>query len=170
MPRIADIIATPRAARVPPALAFWQEEAEGFEKRLIDVLAALDEAGVDPDDKLEEGDAVRAIASLAREAPAAKRERALITELIGAGKSKSQIEDALVKQYGEQVLATPRSNGFDLWAWLIPAGLILLAAVGLFALINSWRRGPADEPIAEPVQPLDDADAARVDAELRARD
>jgi cytochrome c-type biogenesis protein CcmH/NrfF len=108
--------------------------------------------------------------SLAREAPAAKRERALITELIGAGKSKSQIEDALVKQYGEQVLATPRSNGFDLWAWLIPAGLILLAAVGLFALINSWRRGPADEPIAEPVQPLDDADAARVDAELRARD
>jgi len=108
--------------------------------------------------------------SLAREAPAAKRERALITELIGAGKSKSQIEDALVKQYGEQVLATPRSNGFDLWAWLIPAGLILLAAVGLFALINSWRRGPVDEPIAEPVQPLDDADAARVDAELRARD
>jgi len=63
MPRIADIIATPRAARVPPALAFWQEEAEGFEKRLIDVLAALDEAGVDPDDKLEEGDAVRALAA-----------------------------------------------------------------------------------------------------------
>jgi len=44
-------------------LAFWKEEAEGFEARLIDVLAALDEAGVDPDDKLEEGDAVRALAA-----------------------------------------------------------------------------------------------------------
>jgi cytochrome c-type biogenesis protein CcmH/NrfF len=108
--------------------------------------------------------------SLAREAPAAKRERALITELIDAGKSKTQIEDALVQQYGDQVLATPRSKGFDLWAWLIPAGLIMLAAVGLFALIKSWRKGPADEPLPEPAQPLTDADAARVDAELRARD
>ena len=44
-------------------LAFWKEEAEGFEARLIDVLAALDEAGVDPDDELEEGAAVRALAA-----------------------------------------------------------------------------------------------------------
>lgn len=44
-------------------LAFWKEEAAGFEARLIDVLAALDEAGVDPDDKLEEGAAVRALAA-----------------------------------------------------------------------------------------------------------
>ena len=46
-----------------PTLDFWREEAAGFEKRLIDVLAALDEAGVDPGDKLEEGDAVRALAA-----------------------------------------------------------------------------------------------------------
>ena len=46
-----------------PTLAFWRQEAEGFEARLHDVLAALDEAGVDPDDKLEEGDAVRALAA-----------------------------------------------------------------------------------------------------------
>jgi len=46
-----------------PTLDFWKEEAEGFEARLCDVLAALDEAGVDPDDKLEEGDAVRALAA-----------------------------------------------------------------------------------------------------------
>jgi hypothetical protein len=42
-----------------------QEEraAEGFEARLRDVLAALDEAGVDADDQLEEGDAVRSLAA-----------------------------------------------------------------------------------------------------------
>ena len=55
------MIATPRAARVPPQLDFWKREAEGFEARLRDVLAALDEAGVDADDQLEEGDAVRAL-------------------------------------------------------------------------------------------------------------
>jgi hypothetical protein len=33
------MIATPRAARVPPELDFWKREAEGFEARLRDVLA-----------------------------------------------------------------------------------------------------------------------------------
>jgi hypothetical protein len=66
------MIATPRAARVHPMLDFWKEEAAGFEARLNDVLAALDEAGVDPDDKLEEGDAVRALTA---ERDEARRER-----------------------------------------------------------------------------------------------
>lgn len=66
------MIATPRAARVPPMLDFWREEAAGFERRLVDVLAALDEAGVDPDDNLEAGDAVRALTA---ERDEARRER-----------------------------------------------------------------------------------------------
>jgi hypothetical protein len=52
---------------IPPGGAatveFWRQEAAGFEARLYDVLAALDEAGVDPYDKLEEGDSVRALAA-----------------------------------------------------------------------------------------------------------
>jgi hypothetical protein len=37
--------------------------AADFQVLLHDVRAALDEAGVDPDDELEEGDAVRALAA-----------------------------------------------------------------------------------------------------------
>ena len=70
--RVDQMIATPRAARVHPMLDFWKEEAAGFEARLVDVLAALDEAGVDLDDKLEEGDAVRALTA---ERDEARRER-----------------------------------------------------------------------------------------------
>jgi len=70
--RVDKMIATPRAARVWPELDFWRAEAAGFEARLIDVLAALDEAGVDPDDKLEEGEAVRALTA---ERDEARRER-----------------------------------------------------------------------------------------------
>ena len=80
--------------------------------------------------------------SLAREAPAAKRERALINELIAQGKTKQQIEDTLVTTYGEEVLATPRTKGFDLWAWLIPGVLIVLAIIGLGYLLRRWRREP----------------------------
>src|SRR5918995_1582522 len=54
------------------------------------------------------------------ESPQADRERALIRRLIDEGKTKDEIKDALVAEYGEQVLATPDAGGFDLAAWLIP--------------------------------------------------
>lgn len=54
---------TPELRAVIASIDFWRAEAEGFEARLRDVLAALDEAGVDPGDKLEEGDAVRSLAA-----------------------------------------------------------------------------------------------------------
>jgi cytochrome c-type biogenesis protein CcmH/NrfF len=36
-------------------------------------------------------------------------------------KTKAEIEDALVTQYGRAVLALPRGSGFDLSAYLVPA-------------------------------------------------
>ena len=59
----APASALPAPTLGAPTLEFWREEAAGFEARLYDVLAALDEAGVDPDDKLEEGAAVRVLAA-----------------------------------------------------------------------------------------------------------
>jgi hypothetical protein len=59
----APASALPAPTLGAPTLAFWKEEAAGFEARLHDVLAALDEAGVDGDDKLEEGAAVRVLAA-----------------------------------------------------------------------------------------------------------
>lgn len=109
--------------------------------------------------------------SLAREAPAAKRERVLITQLIAAGKTKQQILDDLVVEYGDQVLARPKSSGFDLWAWLVPI-LALTAGGGLVIWsVRLWRRrgtGGPSEP--EPAQPPSGADAERVDAALREQD
>jgi hypothetical protein len=49
----------PTSPLADPKLGAWRLAFA----RLHDVLAALDEAGVDPDDKLEEGDAVRALAA-----------------------------------------------------------------------------------------------------------
>src|SRR5262249_57195004 len=72
--------------------------------------------------------------------PQADRERAYIRRLIARGQTKSEIKDALVRQYGPNVLAEPAASGFDLTAWTVPgAGFILVAiALGL-AVVR--RRG-----------------------------
>ena len=54
------------------------------------------------------------------DSPQAERERELIRRLIAEGRDKEQIKDALVAEYGEDVLATPGSTGFDLTAWVLP--------------------------------------------------
>ena len=41
--------------------------------------------------------------------------------LIAEGKTKDEVKDALVAEYGENVLAVPGNDGFGLAAWLFPA-------------------------------------------------
>jgi cytochrome c-type biogenesis protein CcmH/NrfF len=105
------------------------------------------------------------------ESPQAQRERALVKRLIAAGKSKAEVKDALVAQYGPAVLALPRGTGFDLSAYLVPAIAFVLAAVALAFGVLRWRRaakppGPggraAKGPRGEDAERLD-ADLARYD-------
>jgi cytochrome c-type biogenesis protein CcmH len=98
-------------------------------------------------------------------APQAERERAFIRRLIERGQTKDEIKDALVREYGEEVLATPDSGGFDLAAWLVPAGGLLLAALALVLGVRQWRRRGADrEPAA--ADELDPADSERLRSDL----
>lgn len=104
---------------------------------------------------------------LAEQAPQADRERELIRRLIAQGYTKEQIKDELVAEYGEDVLAVPESEGFDITNWLVPAlafGLALLAlGFGAAKLRSRRARGPAPEPLA-------DSEADRLDADLRRYD
>jgi cytochrome c-type biogenesis protein CcmH len=102
-------------------------------------------------------------------APQAERERELIRTLIAEGKTKDQIKDALVAEYGEDVLAVPDDEGFDLAAWVVPAGGFLAALVAIIlALLAVRRRGRDGDAAPEPPLPPDDA--ARLDAELKRYD
>src|SRR3982750_2458650 len=51
------------------------------------------------------------------ESPQARREKVFVAKLVAAGKSKAEIKDALVAQYGPAVLALPKASGFDLSAY-----------------------------------------------------
>ena len=56
------------------------------------------------------------------------------------GKTKDEIKDELVAQYGTQVLAEPPKSGFDLTAWLVPGAAILIAAIAIALGLRRWRR------------------------------
>lgn len=111
--------------------------------------------------------------SMAREAPAAKRERALIQQLIAEGRTKEEIKDELVATYGDDVLMLPAKSGFDLVAWLVPLGLLLVGLLLLGGLLLTWKRrgsSPGDGDRPAPTPPLSRSDAELVDAALRERD
>ena len=97
------------------------------------------------------------------ESPQAERERELIRRLIAAGKSKDEIKDALVAQYGPDVLAEPEGEGFDLAAWVVPIiGFgVALAVVGFLLM----RRRDDPEPPATPPSP-EPAEAARLSEDM----
>ncbi|HSC20383.1 MAG TPA: cytochrome c-type biogenesis protein CcmH, partial [Solirubrobacterales bacterium] len=63
------------------------------------------------------------------ESPQAQREKAFIQRLIAAGKTEAQIKDALVAEYGTEVLALPQDSGFSLSAYVVPIVAFLVAAI-----------------------------------------
>ena len=106
---------------------------------------------------------------LATEAPQAIQEREFIRERIAEGQTKEQIKDALVAEFGPEVLAVPEAEGFDLAAWLVPGAVILVAGVAIFIGLRRWRRegGDRDGGSAEPPEPgLDPEESKRLDADL----
>jgi cytochrome c-type biogenesis protein CcmH len=101
------------------------------------------------------------------ESPQATQERAYIRTLVEQGKSKQEIKDELVAQYGDRVLALPKDDGFGLAAYLVPIALVVLAlAAGVF-FVPKWRakRGE-DGEVAESGPALSDADARRLEEDL----
>jgi cytochrome c-type biogenesis protein CcmH len=97
--------------------------------------------------------------------PQAERERAFINELISRGKTKDEIKDALVKQYGPAVLAVPKAEGFDLMAFVIPIAGVLLVLISVGLAARRWRRsGGGGSP---PAAPMDPAEDERLSADMR---
>lgn len=101
------------------------------------------------------------------DSPQAERERAFINELIAAGKTKEQIKDALVDEYGPGVLAVPQADGFDLTAWIVPVAGVLAALVLIGLAARRWRRA-GDEGVDEsgPDAEIDGEDAERLRADI----
>jgi cytochrome c-type biogenesis protein CcmH/NrfF len=102
------------------------------------------------------------------DSPQAKREKVYVAKLVAAGKTKAEIKDALVAQYGAPVLALPKASGFDLSAYLVPILAIVVAAIALAFSVARWRRDGRRSPAQEkgaPAAPQGE-DAKRLEADL----
>jgi cytochrome c-type biogenesis protein CcmH len=95
----------------------------------------------------------------------ANQMKAEVARRIALCQSEQQILDAMVAQFGPSVLSTPQTHGFDLLAWVLPIGGILLGALAIAGGAVYWSRNRASTTAPQAVM-LDPEDERRVDEEL----
>lgn len=100
--------------------------------------------------------------------PLADRERAFIAARVERNETKAQIKAALVAEFGESVLADPPRRGFGVAVYAVPLGGLALVAILIVIALGRWRgRGAAATRDTPSRQALDEAQAVRLDEELR---
>ena len=99
------------------------------------------------------------------DAAAAQQIKREIAKRIDQCWSTKQIEDELVGNFGQGILAAPPHKGFDLLAWWLPLGGVIGGAALLALGVWRWSRtrGPDAE---EPDAALDPETERRVDEAL----
>jgi cytochrome c-type biogenesis protein CcmH/NrfF len=72
--------------------------------------------------------------------PSALPLRQEIREQLGLGLDKEQVLAHFEQKYGEKILSSPTTRGFNLTAWTLPGGILALgSALGVLTLLR-WRR------------------------------
>jgi len=101
------------------------------------------------------------------ESPQAQREKVFIERLVDEGRSKQEIKDALVAEYGDEVLALPQDSGFSLSAYVVPIVAFVIAVIALALGVAKWRRAAGSRDDGAPAaKGLSPEDSARLDADL----
>ncbi len=102
-------------------------------------------------------------------AAVADDQRDFIRARIAQGKTKQEIKDDLVAEFGPSVLAVPDDEGFNVAAWLVPAVLVLGGIGGVLVVARRWRSSGGGGAGAAGAD-LAPEDERRLDAELAAFD
>jgi cytochrome c-type biogenesis protein CcmH len=103
------------------------------------------------------------------QSPQAISERDFVRTLITHGYTKGQIEQAMVAQYGESVLAKPPAQGFNLTVYILPPAILLAGIAILVVTLPRWRRRARASAAARPptaTRSLSSADQLRLEDEL----
>lgn len=98
--------------------------------------------------------------------PQSEDVRDFIRERVEKCETKDQIKDALVAEFGTEVLATPQKSGFDLTAYLVPIIALIAVLAAITAGAIGWKRNRGDDEPAAATAAEDD----ELDADLRRYD
>jgi cytochrome c-type biogenesis protein CcmH len=80
---------------------------------------------------------------------AAEKIRKEVHEMVAAGKSRDEILDYFVAQYGERILASPRPKGFNALIYILPWSALIVGSWLLIILLKKLR-APAVAPTPPP--------------------
>ncbi|HEY4692260.1 MAG TPA: cytochrome c-type biogenesis protein [Bellilinea sp.] len=96
--------------------------------------------------------------------------RALIRAQLAEGKTVDEIKEYFVANYGDRVLATPPTRGFNWLVYILPPLFFLGGVYMVYRVLRTMKYKKPDQPAQPPVEPgeADQADPyfARVEAEL----
>ena len=89
--------------------------------------------------------------------------RYVIRQQLQSGKSEQQVIQYFVSRYGNRILLAPQWSGFQLLAWLVPIGMLLIGLLLVYAVLKTWCAQP---PLPEKgqdaaLEQVDDADLER---------
>lgn len=97
-------------------------------------------------------------------APAAERQRVFIRKMINEGATEDEVKDALVAEYGPQVLALPDDDGINVYAYMVPLVGFALGALGVLYAGIRWRRNKKQATPAADGPPQGESD--RLDEDM----
>jgi cytochrome c-type biogenesis protein CcmH/NrfF len=86
-----------------------------------------------------------------------------IAEHISAGESREDILLHFQTKYGEKILSSPTTTGFNIAAWTVPFVAIALGGLLIGVVLVRWRRATTSEPTPP------SGTTPTTDPELRAR-
>ncbi|MBI4340058.1 MAG: cytochrome c-type biogenesis protein CcmH [Chloroflexi bacterium] len=90
------------------------------------------------------------------QATLAKQMRAIVREKLAAGETREEILAFFVQRYGNEVLAAPPKQGFNLLAWGVPAAGVLLGLAALMVVVRvmARRQRPREQAAASASGPV----------------
>jgi cytochrome c-type biogenesis protein CcmH len=146
----AVVLSVPAAPAQPAANPALEREAKQIEAKVIAPCCWSQQVSV-------------------HQSPAADEMKKDIRKQLAEGKTRQQILDAYIAQYGEQILAEPPARGFSRTLYVLPVLLLVLSGVVLSLVVKRMARQPvlAGGPADTPAPTAKDAYGDRLNDELR---
>jgi cytochrome c-type biogenesis protein CcmH/NrfF len=98
------------------------------------------------------------ISVLDSDAPFSVQIKNEVKDQLAAGKGKSEILRFFTDRYGPWILREPPKEGINLWAWIIPGGILLLGPFLIWYFVWNYRQdaGNLDGASEYEPQPVED--------------
>jgi cytochrome c-type biogenesis protein CcmH len=89
-----------------------------------------------------------------------------VLTLVSQGLSRDEILLRFRDKYGEKILSSPTTEGFNLAAWLLPFVAVGAGALVVVLTVRRWTAAGKEESAPLPTRELTDGERRRLEAEL----